>query len=77
MKVVVNETGFYAGTHHKAGAEVEMHEKVAKPFLPPYGTQLSVAEAVEPAAKAGVAFQVEVRPGGGGGRVSTSGNKAD
>ena len=77
MKVVVNETGFYAGTHHKAGAEVEMHEKVAKPFLPPYGTQLSVAEAVKPAAKPGVAFEVEIRPGGGRGRGPASGNKAD
>jgi len=43
MKVIVNESGFYAGIWRKAGsAEVEMHEKVAKPFLPPFGTQLSL-----------------------------------
>ena len=55
MKVVVNETGFYAGTYYKAGAEVELHDKVAKPFLPPYGTQLSVAktESAKPPAKPG------------------------
>lgn len=55
MKVVVNETGFYAGNYHKAGAEVELHDKVAKPFLPPYGTQLSLAkaEATKPAGKPG------------------------
>lgn len=49
MKVVVNETGFYAGTHHKAGAEIDLHDKVAKQFLPPYGVQLSVAAAKLPA----------------------------
>lgn len=55
MKVIVNESGFYAGTWRKAGAaEVEMHEKVAKPFLPPFGTQLSLpkAAAAKPAVKA-------------------------
>lgn len=43
MKVTVNVTGFYAGNYHKSGAEIELHDKVAKQFLPPYGSQLSVA----------------------------------
>lgn len=54
MKVIVNEEGFYAGNFHKAGSkEVEMHEKVAKPFLPPYGNQLSLpkSEAATPGNK--------------------------
>lgn len=53
MRVIVNETGFYAGTHYKAGAEIDLHEKVAKPFLPPLGHQLSLAPdaAAKPADK--------------------------
>jgi hypothetical protein len=43
MKVVVKESGFYGGTWYDAGpAAVEMHEKVARPFLPPYGAQLAL-----------------------------------
>lgn len=42
MKVIVNTAGFYGGTWYEAGpAEREIPDKVAKPFLPPYGDQLS------------------------------------
>ncbi|WP_157043666.1 hypothetical protein [Nitrobacter hamburgensis] len=42
MKVIVKVSGFYAGTWHEAGSrEVEMADRVAKPFLPPYGDQLA------------------------------------
>lgn len=44
MKVIVNTAGFYGGTWHDAGPkEVEIADKVAKPFLSPYGDQLSRA----------------------------------
>lgn len=43
MRVIVNESGFFGGTWHDAGpAEIEIHEKIAKPFLPPLGHQLSL-----------------------------------
>ena len=43
MKVIVRVSGFYAGTWHEAGPrEVEMADRVARPFLPPYGDQLAV-----------------------------------
>ncbi len=46
MKVIVNTSGFYAGTWHAAGPKaVEMAEAVARPFLPPYGDQLSLPKA--------------------------------
>jgi hypothetical protein len=46
MKVIVKVSGFYAGTWHEAGPrEVEMADRIAKPFLPPYGDQLAVAPA--------------------------------
>ncbi|WP_041358047.1 hypothetical protein [Nitrobacter hamburgensis] len=46
MKVIVKISGFYAGTWHDAGPrEVEMADRVAKPFLPPYGDQLARAPA--------------------------------
>ncbi|WP_018183991.1 hypothetical protein [Kaistia granuli] len=53
MKVIVNTSGFYAGTWHEAGSKaVDMADAVAKPFLPPYGDQLSIpkAERTAPAA---------------------------
>lgn len=56
MKVIVNETGFYAGTYYEAGpAEIDLHEKVAKQFLPPRGHQLSIptVKSVEKPAKSG------------------------
>jgi hypothetical protein len=53
MKVIVNESGFYAGTWHNAGpAEIEMHDKIAKPFLPPRGHQLSLPPALSAKAAA-------------------------
>ena len=48
MKVIVKVPGFYAGTWYKAG-EVEMPDRVARAFLPPYGDQLAVAEPAAPA----------------------------
>jgi hypothetical protein len=49
MKVIVKESGFYAGTWFDAGpAAVDMNDRVARPFLPPYGHQLEP----EPVAKA-------------------------
>lgn len=43
IKVIVNESGFYAGTYYEAGpSEINMHPKVAAPFLPPRGHQLSL-----------------------------------
>lgn len=46
MKVIVNVTGFYGGTHLKAGpGEIEMNAKTAKQFLPPRGDQLSLPKA--------------------------------
>jgi hypothetical protein len=43
MKVIVKVSGFYAGIWHEAGSrEVEMADRIAKPFLPPYGDQLAV-----------------------------------
>lgn len=48
MKVIVSESGFYAGTWYEKGPRaVEMPARVARPFLPPYGHQL-----VDPAASA-------------------------
>lgn len=53
MKVIVKESGFYAGTWHNAGPnEVEMPDKIAKPFLPPRGHQLAIPSAVPPATAA-------------------------
>lgn len=46
MKVIVKVPGFFAGTWYKAG-EAEMHEKIAKRFLPPHGDQLEVVEVVK------------------------------
>jgi len=46
MKVIVNTSGFYAGTWFEASAKsIEMPDAVAKPFLPPYGEQLSLPKA--------------------------------
>ncbi|MCX5571481.1 hypothetical protein [Kaistia nematophila] len=46
MKVIVNVSGFYAGTWYAAGPKaVEMADAIAKPFLPPRGDQLSLAKA--------------------------------
>lgn len=45
MKVIVKVAGFYAGVWRNQGEEVEMIDKVAKPFLPPYGDQLAVPAA--------------------------------
>lgn len=42
MKVIVNESGFYVGTHYEAGEEIDIHPKQAAPFLPPRGYQLSL-----------------------------------
>lgn len=51
MKVIVKESGFYAGTWYEAGPRaVEMNDRVARAFLPPHGDQLAVA-APEPVAK--------------------------
>lgn len=45
MKVIVKESGFYAGTWYEAGPRaVEMNDRVARAFLPPHGDQLGVAE---------------------------------
>lgn len=42
MKVIVNTAGFYGGTWYESDPEErEIPDKVAKPFLPPYGNQLS------------------------------------
>lgn len=50
MKVIVKVSGFYAGTWYDASQkEVEMLDRVAKPFLPPYGEQLAVAPEPKPA----------------------------
>ena len=44
MKVIVKESGFYAGTWYDASnVPVEMHDRVARQFLPPHGHQLDVA----------------------------------
>jgi hypothetical protein len=54
MKVIVKESGFYGGTwYNAADGAVEMHDRVARQFLPPHGHQLAVAPAdeVKPAAK--------------------------
>lgn len=54
MKVIVKESGFYAGTWFEAApAAVEMNDRVARPFLPPYGHQLAPvpAPAEKPAVK--------------------------
>ena len=54
MKVIVKQSGFYAGTWREAAAgEVEMADRIAKPFLPPYGDQLALPPAPsKPAEKA-------------------------
>ncbi len=42
MNVIVNTAGFFGGTWYESGPEErEIPDKVAKPFLPPYGNQLS------------------------------------
>lgn len=52
MKVIVKESGFYAGTWYEAGPRaVEMNDRVARAFLPPHGDQLAVAPVPEPVAK--------------------------
>lgn len=44
MKVIVNESGFIAGTwYEKSQRTIEMNDRVARPFLPPYGHQLAAA----------------------------------
>jgi hypothetical protein len=51
MKVIVKTSGFYGGTWYDAKtAPVEMPDRIAKPFLPPYGDQLA-SPAAAPAAK--------------------------
>lgn len=46
MKVIVNTSGFYAGTWHEAGPKItDMVDAVAKPFLPLYGDQISLPKA--------------------------------
>jgi hypothetical protein len=53
MKVIVKESGFYAGTWFDAGpAAVDMNDRVARPFLPPYGHQLAPASETEADVKA-------------------------
>ena len=43
MNVIVRTAGFYAGTWFDAGDKpVQMPDKVAKAFLPPFGDQLAV-----------------------------------
>lgn len=52
MKVIVKETGFYAGTWYEAGPiSVEMNDRVARAFLPPHGDQLALAPVAEAVAK--------------------------
>ena len=52
MKVIVKTPGFYGGTWRDAGQkEVEIPAQVARPFLPPYGDQLTIAPVSKPAAK--------------------------
>lgn len=52
MQVIVKESGFYGGTWHDAKPHaVEMHEKIAKQFLPPHGHQLALPAAEPVAAK--------------------------
>jgi hypothetical protein len=53
MKVIVNTSGFYAGTWHSASPKsIDMPDIVAKQFLPPYGDELSLAKAERAAAAA-------------------------
>lgn len=43
MQVIVKTSGFYGGTWYEATpVSVEMPERVAKPFLQPYGDQLAL-----------------------------------
>lgn len=52
MKVIVKESGFYGGIWYEArSTPIEMPDRIAKPFLPPYGDQLGVPAAA-PAPKA-------------------------
>jgi hypothetical protein len=66
MKVIVKVPGFYAGAWFEAG-EAEMHEKIAKRFLPPYGDQLAVVDVAKqeekPAPKTSEPKPVEPRSG--------------
>jgi len=62
MKVIVNVTGFYGGTHIKAGPdEIEMNDKTAKQFLPPRGDQLSIPKAKDKPAPPQVPAPVATR----------------
>ncbi|MDQ0510880.1 hypothetical protein [Ancylobacter amanitiformis] len=47
MKVIVKESGFYAGVWREAGSEPDLPEKIARPFLSPRGHQLALPEPVE------------------------------
>jgi len=50
MKVIVKTSGFYGGTWYEAKqAPIEMPDRIAKPFLPPYGDQLALSVAPPPA----------------------------
>lgn len=44
MRVIVKESGFYAGNWHEASSvPVTMPDKVARLYLPPFGNQLEIA----------------------------------
>lgn len=44
MKVIVKVSGFYGGTWYEAKTTpVEIPDRIAKPFLPPYGDQLALS----------------------------------
>ncbi len=46
VSVTANHSGFIAGNYHEAdGKPFDLPRRIAKPFLPPYGDQLSEAGA--------------------------------
>jgi hypothetical protein len=53
MAYIVKLTGFYGGTHYKAGQKhQDIPDAVARPFAAPYGNQLEKVEDRKPAPKA-------------------------